>query len=288
MSNIKNPLIYPLMILAMLSWAVAWTSAKIVNDYLSFYNLVFLRFTLGFIFLIPFILNKNILKYLSFQSLLYIISTSILFFIYNVAFFKGTYYGLAGKGAILVTTLNPIVTLVIISINNKSINKNEILGMIFGFIGGIIILDISNQGIQIILNNENFYFLICAITWGIITVLTNYGQKKIDSLVFIFSCYFITAIISIFFIDIYSISLSGFDLKFYFNFFIVSIGAMAFGTSVYIYSTKILGPIKSSAFIFSVPFIAIAISHLFLNELLTVNVIIGGTLSLLGVYIVNK
>ena len=33
--------------LAMLSWAVAWTSAKIVNEYLSYDNLVFLRFVIG-------------------------------------------------------------------------------------------------------------------------------------------------------------------------------------------------------------------------------------------------
>ena len=33
------------MSLAMLSWAMAWTNAHIVNQYIpSFYNLVFLRF----------------------------------------------------------------------------------------------------------------------------------------------------------------------------------------------------------------------------------------------------
>ena len=36
--------LYVLMSLAMFSWAIAWTNAKIVNEYLSFYNLVFLRF----------------------------------------------------------------------------------------------------------------------------------------------------------------------------------------------------------------------------------------------------
>ena len=30
--------------LAMLTWAIAWTNAKIVNEYLSFYNLVFFRY----------------------------------------------------------------------------------------------------------------------------------------------------------------------------------------------------------------------------------------------------
>ena len=37
-------------------------------------------------------------------------------------------------------------------------------------------------------------------------------------------------------------------------------GAMSFGTSVYMYYTPILGPSKSSIFIFSVPFLAIALA----------------------------
>ena len=40
----------------MVSWAIAWTNAKIVGEYLSFYNLIFLRFLLGFISLLPFLI----------------------------------------------------------------------------------------------------------------------------------------------------------------------------------------------------------------------------------------
>ena len=288
MQNKKQSMIYFLMVIAMISWAVAWTSAKIVNNYLSFYNLVFLRFLSGFIFLIPFIYKKNILKDLNFNTCLYILFTSILFFIYNVAFFKGTFFGLAGKGAILVTTINPLITLIIISIVNKSISKNEIIGMSLGFLGGIIIMNIFDYGINSIFDNKNLYFFICAITWGIITVLTNYGQKNMNSFVFIILCYFITTSISAFFIDFKNFNFNHLDGKFYFNFFIVSIGAMGFGTSVYMYATKILGPVKSSAFIFSVPFIAITTSHFFLDEVITLNIVAGGLLSLLGVYIANR
>ena len=41
----------------MVSWAIAWTNAKIVGvNILSFYNLIFLRFLLGFISLLPFLI----------------------------------------------------------------------------------------------------------------------------------------------------------------------------------------------------------------------------------------
>ena len=77
-------------------------------------------------------------------------------------------------------------------------------------------------------------------------------------------------------------------MRFYTNFLLVSLGAMSFGTSVYLYATPRLGPIKASAFIFSVPFLALGTANIFLNEPLSYNVIIGGALSLLAIYIINK
>ena len=43
-----------------------------------------------------------------------------------------------------------------------------------------------------------------------------------------------------------------------------------------------------SIFIFSVPFLAIALANIFLNEPFSLNIIIGGTISLLAIYIVNR
>ena len=72
------------MSLAMFSWAVAWTNAKIVNEYLSFYNLIFLRFFVGFISIYPFIVKKNNFNVLTLQNLKYLIPASLIFFAYNI------------------------------------------------------------------------------------------------------------------------------------------------------------------------------------------------------------
>ena len=61
----KNNKLYFIMCLAMFSWAIAWTNAKIVNEYLSFYNLIFLRFFIGFISIYPLIAKKDNLKVLT-------------------------------------------------------------------------------------------------------------------------------------------------------------------------------------------------------------------------------
>ena len=279
--------IYILLSLAMISWAIAWTNAKIVGEYLSFYNLIFFRFLLGFISLLPFLIyNKKKLPHL--KSYKYIVIPSILFFIYNIAFFKGTHFGDAGRGAILVTTLNPLFTLLIISLIRKKIILKEILGISIGILGGLIIMDVFKYGIQSIFDIKNIYFLICALTWGVMTVFIDLAQKKMNSYVFIGLCYFFTMILSIFFTDFNSIHFSALDFRFYLNFFLVSIGAMSFGTSIYMYSTSIIGPIKASVFIFSVPFIAMGTAYFFLDEIFLLNTIIGGLISLIAIYIVNK
>jgi len=275
------------MSLAMISWAIAWTNAKIVSDYLSFYNLVFIRFVLGFLSILPFVLLKKI-TLPKFSDYKFLIIPSLLFFFYNIAFFKGTHYGLAGKGAVLVTTLNPLITVIIMSFINKKILKKEVLGIMLGVIGGIVIMDLYNEGFNKIFDSGNIYFLICALTWGTMTVTINYAQKIINPYMFICLCYLFVAIMTIPFINMNEFYIAELDFKFYLNFFFVSIGAMSFGTSIYMYNTPILGPSKASVFIFSVPFIAIATANIFLNEPFTINIIIGGLLSLYAIYIVNK
>ena len=284
----KNNRLHLILALAMFSWAIAWTNAKIVNQYLSFYNLIFLRFFIGFVSIYPFIIKKNNLKILTFSNLKFIIPSSIIFYIYNLAFFMGTHHGDAGKGAVLVTTLNPIITFIIMSLINKKTNRIEISGILLGLLGGFFIMNIFNEGVLHLFDLNNIFFLICALTWGINTVITNYGQKNINSYQFIFYCYLFTAMISIPFTTIADINISNLDMKFYINFLFVSLGAMSFGTSVYLYATPKLGPIKASAFIFSVPFLALGTANIFLNEPITLNVIIGGVLSLIAIYIVNR
>jgi len=285
LNNYKK--IYFWMSLAMLTWALAWTNAKIVNEYLSFYNLIFLRFFLGFISLLPFVIfSKN--NFPKFIDLKHVILPSILFLIYNIAFFKGTYYGLAGKGAILVTTLNPLFTVLIMAFINKGILKKEILGILLGILGGFIIMDLYRDGLGGLLDSGNLYFIVCAVTWGVMTVTINYAQKIINPYIFICICYLFTMLMSLPFINLNEFLIAELDFRFYLNFFFVSLGAMSFGTSIYMYYTPILGPTKASIFIFSVPFLAMGIAWLFLNEPFTINIIIGGILSLLAIYTVNR
>ena len=63
---------------------------------------------------------------------------------------------------------------------------------------------------------------------------------------------------------------------------------MCFGTSVYMYAAPRIGPIETSVFIFTVPFIAMGTAYAILDEPLKPEVVIGGLLGILAVYLVNS
>ena len=70
--------------------------------------------------------------------------------------------------------------------------------------------------------------------------------------------------------------------------FFLSFGAMVFATTVYFFGTTRLGPEKASAFIFIVPVTALFFSVLLLGEHLEITTIIGGIMTMLAVYLINK
>ena len=54
------------------------------------------------------------------------------------------------------------------------------------------------------------------------------------------------------------------------------------------YAGPRLGAVQTSAFIFTVPFIAISTANVILGEAITLNLILGGVLAIISVYIVNS
>ena len=279
------------MALSMLSWGIAWPSANIVSSYFingSSFDVVFLRFLFGSLSVLPILFYRKESFKIKISYLPYIIPASLLFFFYNFSFFTGTKYGLVAKGSVFATTTNPIVTFVLMAIISKAISKNQIFGIIMGFLGGALIMDVYNTGFIEMFNKENIYFPACSVLWGVMTIMVSISQKKVPGIVFIFYCYVFTAIISFPLTDISYYEIANLDADFAIHFFIVAIASMGFGTSVYMYSTNVIGPVKSSAFIFSVPLIALISSYFMLEQEIHITTIIGGLICVFSTFILNK
>jgi len=277
----SNKLLLFLMIMAMIAWGETWVSAKILNSYLPSSELVFWRFLFTAIGLLPLVFyfkDKVDLK-LAFIS-------GILLFFYNLFFFLGTKYGLASIGGVLVTTLNPIVTFILIALlYRKKLKKIEIFGLILGFLGSFLILGFWKFGSEIF-NKGNIFYILASFTWPILTIVSS--KNRSNAITFSFFMFVFTSLISLIFLGFKVHNIFKLDFKFWLNMFLLSFYATSFATTIYFLGVKRLGSKIASAFFFLVPVSAIVFSTVFLKEKITLNLVIGGILSIMAVYLINR
>ena len=274
----------------MATWGLSWTNGKILSQYCSSSILAFWRFFLSSIFMIPvLIFTKNNFTVPS-DGIKYIIIGSTLIFSYNIFFFMGSNLGFANVGGVFVPTLNPIITFILsIIIFREIIYKKDIIGLIFGICGGIIVLEAWTLSYSQMTANGNLYFLLASISWGIMSILSGKSHNALATLTFSFWVYFISSIFC-FMMNINNdvLIVFDFDLIFWLNLILLSIGAQVFGTTVYFIATTKLGPSKASSFIFIVPITAPIFSMIFIGEKLEISTIIGGIMTMTAVYLINK
>ena len=157
----------------------------------------------------------------------YIIIGSILIFSYNIFFFMGSNLGFANVGGVFVPTLNPIITFILsIIIFREIIYKKDIIGLIFGICGGIIVLEAWTLSYSQMTANGNLYFLLASISWGIMSIVSGKSHKALATLTFSFWVYFISSIFC-FIMNINNdvLIVFDFDLIFWLNLILLSIGA---------------------------------------------------------------
>ncbi|MDE6958856.1 MAG: DMT family transporter, partial [Helicobacter apodemus] len=140
---------YFLMVMAMIFWGSSWPSSKIMVEYTSAEVVTFWRFFFAFLASIPLILILKIPLRFNFQIFKLLFLAALLNSVYSILFFVGLDYGSAGKGGVIVTTLTPIFAYMLAYIFyranlQKIIKTNEILGLGFGIIAGICLLDLQN------------------------------------------------------------------------------------------------------------------------------------------------
>jgi len=273
----------------MLLWGLSWSNAKILGNYFPPLTIMFWRFFIASIVLLPIVfyqkVNWDIIK-LNIMELLF---ASILLTSYNFCYFKGTQIGLAGIGGVLVTTTVPILTTILSLI----IYKNKLLfnvkvGVFFGLISGVILLKLWNYSFENLLISGNIYFILGAIIWSVLTILTQKLTKEIHSLHFSIVIFSISTLL-IYIISSNSINLDIFKAgkSFWYNFLSVTVGAMAFGTVAFFYATQKLGAHKASSFTFLVPVSAITFSIILLNEIPDNLSLLGCVLAIFAVIIIN-
>ena len=271
-------------------WGLSWTNAKILSDYGPASVLAFWRFFFSSITMIPVLLITGNDFRVTRQGIKYILTGAVFISLYNIFFFMGTDKGAASVGGIIVPTFNPIITFIIsVLLLKQVVYRKDIIGLILGFAGGVIVLQAWRLSLEQMIANGNLFFLCASVSWGIMSIISGRSHAHVSTLSFSFWVYTISTLIYLgatWNKDI--LLIFTYDWIFWVNMFFLSAGAMVFGTTVYFFGTARLGPEKASAFIFTVPVTALFFSVLLIGERLEVITMIGGILTMTAVYLINK
>ena len=281
------------LIIAMLVWGIAWPFGKYVANQADIVFLIAIRFLFSALSLLLFIIWLKFNLKISKKGLILTLLAAVSMSLYNIAFFLGLRYGLASAGGVLVTTLNPILTYFIISwYSKKAISKKDYLGLVIGLIGGAIIIEIWQKGLQQMLASGNIFFLSCAFFWMLLTLISKASEKEIANPVFSFYTFSWITIFWFLYIELIHPNsfpeLKKFKWDFRLAMVYLSVFSVAVATSIYFLATRKLGPQAASSYIFIVPVGALLGSWLLLGEIPQLSTLIGGFLTLIAVYIINK
>lgn len=288
MHQTNKNLFFFLLFLSMLAWGGSWVNVKVLSAYINEFEMVFLRFFITALSMIPimFWLKKSFK--IDLKSFGLVVLTSIALIAYMKYFFLGTKFGTASLGGAMVTTLIPINTFLILALMGfKKINRRSAFALGLGGIGVLTMLNIWKFDLAHLMVIQNLYFLLASILWPIVTILSS-KSTKISPITFTFYMYVVTVILVwLFFVKVEYIPFTSFDSIFWINIFMIAFAASTFANTVYFLGIEKLGAGEVSSFIFLVPFSAIILSALFLNETIDISIVIGTILTIVAVKILN-
>jgi len=277
-----------LLLLAMLLWGGGWTALKILTNEQTIEVIIFWRFFLMSLSFIPILyffkkpiqLNKNALTYIASSSVL-----NILFMVFS---FIGVHAGLAGSGSVIITTFSPILTFILFALlYRKHLTVLQYFSLFLGLLGGFILLQLND--ISLFLQSSNIYFLLCALVWAGVTLLSQHSAEHIHPIHYSFFISLV-ATIAAFTYAFDSNLLVVFDegLEFWIALIYLAVLGQTVATTIFFTASSKLGSQTTSSFMFLVPIFALLSAWFVLDEPIELHIIVGGFISMFAVYYLNK
>ena len=281
-------LFYILMFIAMIGWGASWVHAKYLTEHLTVHEIIFYRYFITAVSMLPILFFLKLSVKIDRASLLNAFVNSIVMIVYTWLFIEGTHLGTASLGGAFVTTLIPIATFTLTAIiSKKMLKKEQIFALILGAIGVMTILNVFSFSAEQILKIQNLYFVIAAFTWAVLTILSA-KASKVNPLVYSFWLYTFVAILELLFIVDFKTDMMTQSPIVWANILSIALFSTTFATSIYFVGGQKIGADKISSFTFLVPFSAIGLSAIFLNEKISWNMIAGTVMAVVAIYILNR
>lgn len=286
--NNKNTLGHISAILTVLIWGTTFISTKVLLSHFTPIEILFFRFSLGFIALLLIYPHKLVLtdkKQEKLFMLAGLCGVTLYFLFENIAL---TYSFASNIGVIV--SISPFIT----GILTRFFLKQEKLKLSFflGFfvsITGVALISFNGSTVLKLNPIGDILAVLAAATWSIYSIVTKkisdyqYNTIQVTRRIFFYGLIFMLP--ALFFFD-FHIGIDRFkEPLLLFNILFLGFGASAVCFVTWNLSLKLLGVLKTSVYIYAVPVITVAFSAFILKEKITSIAMVGTFLTLAGLFI---
>lgn len=275
-------------------WGISFIAIKIAVTEVPPAVVIWLRFNLSLVILFLFLLLRRELTLpptqdLFFFALLGFIGISLHHWLQST----GLVTAQASTTSWLIATTPIFMALLAWLFLKEKITLIALCGILLAAIG--VLLVVSNGDITTVLNGEfgsagNVLVLLSAINWAVFSVLS---RRSLDKYTAVFVLFYATLFGSLF-SSIHFLSIKGWNYISQLSntawLAIIFLGAASsFLAYAYWYDgLQVIGATQAGVFIYMEPLITLLVAAIILNEAVTLPAILGGSLILLGVWLVNR
>ena len=286
-------IIYLKLVLTMAIWGGAFTIGRVVAQTISPFSAGFGRFAIASIFLwLLIVLRQEKLPRLNLRQGLLVFCLGLSgILVYNLFFFLGL-RDISASRAGLIIALNPVsITLVSRIFLKERLAAFKLLGIAISLSGAAIIITEGNvstlvsQGI----GRGELAILGCVLSWTVYSLVGKLVMQELSTLATTtYGIWIGTVLLLPFTIWEQHNRLSQLNLSTFFGLAYLGILATVMAFNWYYEGIKTIGAGKAAIFINLVPMFAIIFSALFLREFPRAIVLLGGSLVIIGVSLVNR
>lgn len=277
-----------LAVLTILIWGTTFISTKILLNDFTPVEILFFRFILGFVALM--IVYPHRMKVVNRKhELLFaaagLCGVTLYYLLENIAL---TYTMASNVGVIC--ALSPFFTAIVayLFLKEEPLRLNFFLGFVVAMVG-IYLISFSGASNFQLNPLGDLLAVVATIVWAVYSVLTrkisNYGYNTFQTTKKIFFYGILFMIPTLFLFD-FKLGLERFANPInLFNLLFLGLGASALCFVTWNFSVKVLGPVKTSIYIYMIPVITVVTSVIVLHEKITGLAAIGTLLTLAGLFL---
>lgn len=286
--NNKNTLGHISAILTVLIWGTTFISTKVLLSHFTPIEILFFRFSLGFIALLLIYPHKLVLtdkKQEKLFMLAGLCGVTLYFLFENIAL---TYSFASNIGVIV--SISPFITGILTHffLKQEKLKLSFFLGF-FVSITGVALISFNGSTVLKLNPIGDILAVLAAATWSVYSIVTKkisdyqYNTIQVTRRIFFYGLIFMLP--TLFFFD-FHIGIDRFkEPLLLFNILFLGFGASAVCFVTWNLSLKLLGVLKTSVYIYAVPVITVAFSAFILKEKITSIAMVGTFLTLAGLFI---